>query len=77
MFDVLKDRYMEEVSDFRTYRHIAKDAAAAGNSELAFWISKIARDEYTHIRWLYHHLKDNGMNSPECDKLWEKVNEEF
>lgn len=77
MFDVIRERYMEEVEDFRTYRHLSKEASDMGNTELAFWLSKISRDEYTHLRWLYHHLKEHGMNTQECDKLWEKVNEEF
>lgn len=77
MIDVIKQKFREEVTDFHAYKKLEKQAYDTNDRFVALWIGKIAREEYTHARWMRHYLKEHGAFSAECEDMWKSVIDEM
>ena len=75
MIDVIKQKFREEVTDFHAYKKLEREAYNTGDRFVALWVGKIAREEYTHARWMRHYLKEHGMFTKDLEDMWEQMEE--
>lgn len=47
----------EELEDILEYHRFSEEAKDAGYEELGTWLYEIAKDEYSHAKYLHEHLK--------------------
>lgn len=68
MDDVAKELekdFGEEIDDAKRYMCMAKVAKKSGDEETAHYLSEIAKDEYTHARYIKGYMEDHDMDIPE------------
>lgn len=69
----LMEKFIEEVHDYKEYKHMHREAKEHGHHELAFWLDRIAADERSHARWLYEYLCDEGKINEQGRELWKEI----
>ena len=69
----LRSEFPEEVEDSKNYFMMAQAAENMGHYDVAEGLYEIAKDEYTHARFIKHFLKNTGEPIPEaeCEKYHE------
>ncbi len=53
----LYEHLEEELDDIMEYHRFSEEALAAGYDELGTWLYEIAKDEYSHAKYIHEHLK--------------------
>ena len=56
----LCEHMKEELEDVMEYHRRSEEAREAGHEEVAEWLMRIAKDEYSHAKYLHEHLKKVG-----------------
>ena len=54
----------EEIEVIMEYHRLSEQARDAGEEELAVWLYEIAKDEYSHAKYIHDHLKEIGYPIP-------------
>lgn len=67
-------KYMEEVHDYKEYKHMHREAKNEDKHELAFWLDRIAADERSHAKWLHDYLCHHDMMTDKGRELWDEIN---
>lgn len=76
--DHLADDFEDEIHDSKKYLCMAKVADHAGNSHDSHYLMEMAKDEYTHARFIRDFMEEHDMEVPE-DQLeqFEKLEKEI
>lgn len=70
----LKAKFAEELADVNKYFDLADQAKQEGDTYLAHWLCEIAKDEYTHVKFLRDYLIDSGMTiTTEQEMKWHEI----
>lgn len=74
----LEKDFAEEIRDAKRYLCMAKVADGAGNKHDAHYLLEIAKDEYTHARFIHGFMEHHDMwMQEEYEKSYEKLEEEM
>lgn len=74
----LYEEFPDEMEDANHYMDMSKSAYDMGHQELAYYLCEIAKDEFTHAKFIHHHLKESGVEiSTEWHKEWEELENRF
>ena len=64
---------MDELQSTKKYWNMAKTAQ---NEEMAYGLTEMAKDEYTHAKFVRDSMMENGCKiSDACEKSWQEVEE--
>lgn len=61
----LCEHMKEELEDIMEYHRLSEEAKEAGHEEVSEWLMRIAKDEYSHAKYLHEHLKKVGYPIPD------------
>lgn len=76
--DNLEADFMDEISDSKKYMCMAKVADSAGNHHDCHYLLEMAKDEYTHARFIRGFMVEHNISIPEDqDKCYHKIEEEI
>lgn len=74
----MHQEFDDEIEDANMYLDMAISANDMHHEELAYWLSAMARDEYSHASFIHHHIKASGVELSEKDsKAWKELEERF
>ena len=62
---------MDETQSTKKYWNMAK---AAENEDMAYGLAEMAKDEYTHAKFVHDSMQEKGCKISEaCGKSWQEV----
>lgn len=74
----LHEEFSEEIQGANMYMDMAEDAERLGHSETAYYLSEIAKDEYSHACYIYMYLNENNIPIDKEDSDdWNKLMNRF
>lgn len=65
--EYFKEAFSDEMKDCNSYCDLARKAEDQGDKQLAYGLYLIAKDEYTHAKFIHDHLIEWGCEIPECE----------
>lgn len=70
--------FNDEIQDANTYLNMAKCAQRMEHHDLAHYLCEMAKDEYSHAKFIHMYLVENGIDIDEEDKAdWHELEERF
>lgn len=80
--DKLVDDFEDEIDDSKKYLCMAKVAEKSGNEHDSYYLYEMAKDEYTHARFIKDFMEEHDIEIPEdheerYHKLEEEINRIF
>lgn len=76
--DKLADDFEDEIGDSRKYLCMAKVAEKSGNGSDSHYLYEMAKDEYTHARFIRDFMEEHDIEIPEDqDSRYHKLEEEI
>lgn len=74
----LHEDFSDEIHDTNKYMDMAECAKQLGHDETAYYLSEIAKDEYSHACYIYMYLKEHGIAIDKEDAdAWDKLTVRF
>lgn len=72
----LQGAFPDEIQDSNSYCDMAKSAETMGDRQTAKYLYAIAKDEYTHAKFIHEYMIDNGLPIPDIqEKAWKELSE--
>lgn len=65
----MKEDLGDEIEDCKKYLKMSKACEHAGHEKAAKYLHMIAKDEFTHARFLYEYLSEEGIDIPTEDAV--------
>lgn len=62
-----KHEFPDEMKGCNEYCDLARQAEKAGDRQLAYGLYEMAKDEYTHAKFIHDHLIEWGCEIPEAE----------
>lgn len=76
--DSLYEQFPDEINDANHYMDMAKSAYDMGHEHLAECLCEVAKEEFTHAKFIHYHLNESGVEIPEeWHKEWEELENRF
>lgn len=74
----LHENFSDEIADANEYLNMAESAERMEHHEMAEGLAEIAKEEYTHAKFIHYVMKENGiMADTEDMKDWEELEARF
>lgn len=76
--DDLHEDFCDEIEDANKYMDMANSAASMCHYDLADTLCAMAKDEFSHAKFIHCFLKSSGVEIPdEVCKKWEELEQRF